>query len=66
MKLKKKFFLMFIYFGGGHSVSGGRAERERRERISDRLLAVSTEPSEGLELMKLWDHDPSRDQESDT
>ena len=44
----------------------GDGQRERRERISGRLLAVSTEPNEGLELMKLWDHDLSRDQESDT
>ena len=37
---------MFIDLG-----EGDQAERERRERIPNRLHAVSAEPNAGLELM---------------
>ena len=63
-----KKLLKFIYFWERHRQheQGGSRERGREgERISSRLCTASKEPNVGLELTKLWDHDLSRNQESD-
>ena len=48
----------------GGAERGGERERER-ERIPSRLHPVSAEPDAGLELTNPWDHDRSRNPESD-
>ena len=44
----------------------GEGQREREgERILSKFCPANAEPNVGLELTKLWDHDLSRNQESD-
>ena len=58
---------MFIYLRGRERASVSRAgaeKRKERERISNRLHAVSPEPNVELDFMDLLDHDLSQNQES--
>ena len=56
---------MFIYFKGEtKSLSASRGQTERDGESESQSQADSTEPNEGFEPMKLWDHDLSRNQES--
>ena len=48
-------------------MQAGEGQRETEgDGIRSRLHAAHTEPNEGLELVKLRDHDLSQNQESDT
>ena len=47
----KECFMLFLIETDRQSVSGGGVERGGIHRIQSRLLAVSTEPDAGLELM---------------
>ena len=46
-------FFKFIYFERKRAHKQGRGRERRRERISSRLHAVSTEPDMGLNLTNL-------------
>ena len=59
-------FFVFCFFKFIYLFWGGEGQRERgRERILSRLCNVSMEPDTGLDITN-WDHDLSRNQESDT
>ena len=63
--LPTSFFLsLFIYLRETETVQVGEGQREsKRGRIPSRVCTVSAEPDAGLEPMKPWDHDVSRNQE---
>ena len=54
------YFKLCIYFERERQCEWGRGRERGKERIPSRLLTVSTEPDEGFDLTKPWDHDLSQ------